>query len=175
LEEVIIDLLRKSTREKTLKFRNFSRVYISAMSVRSLTNPEAGAALLSVSVRSVKSNKQTFSISHGPFVATPPTPIPDGMEAGFLYDPADASFQPTTVNFYWFLQGGVLGTTTAQIRSANNLTTYASSVLDVNAPVYPTPLAILLPFPSTKAALKIVIQTDATSNTTVIPLSLELL
>jgi len=143
------------------------------MSIKQLITHSAGEYLAPLFAKSIKTSTQVANISYGLFSATPPTPIPSGMEAGVLYDPVDASYQPTTINFYWFHLGGILGQMTAEIRSADNLTTYASAVLNVNAPVYPTALTILLPLPSVKTPLKVVLATDATCNSSVNPYAIE--
>lgn len=143
------------------------------MSIQKLTQPAAGDAWLPLYSSVVKTKYQTANISSGEFVATPPTPINEGLNAGFLFNGSSGAV--INARFYWHLIGGITGSMVVSIRSANNLIVYASAALNLVTPVYPTPLNLLAAFPAIdNVPLKVVIETDAACNSTIIPLAVDI-
>jgi hypothetical protein len=138
------------------------------MSIRSLITPQNKPLPLYCS--SINQTKLMLPLASAKFTATPPTSIIDFGVSGFLFSGATGS--TPSANFYFSFIGGILGSATVALKSANLLTTYFSAVIptDGSSSVIMSAVSAL---PSSSVPLVLTITSDATCNSTWYPISLE--
>lgn len=144
------------------------------MSIIHITNPATGEALRNVSCVTLNQHNP-INLPSRNFVATPPTPIPRFEVSGFLFN--GATFygkQPSSIVFYAYLAGGILGNCFLNIASQNLITVYYSTKIPVDGTgIIALTLAQLIALPNTASALSVYISSDGTCNTTIVPLCLD--
>lgn len=139
------------------------------MSIRSLITPQNKPLPLYCS--SLNQTQLKIPLSSVAFTATPPTPITNRPVSGFLFSGATGA-TPSAIFYFSFL-GGILGSATVAIRSADLITTYFLGTLLTDNSTSVT-LTAVDPLPVSEVPLIVVINSDATCNSTFLPLSLTL-
>lgn len=138
------------------------------MSIRSLITPQNKPLPLYCS--SISQTKLIVPLAASKFTATPPTPIINFGVTGLLF-PGATGATPSAIFHFSFI-GGILGSATVALKSASLLTTYYSAVIptDGSTSIIMTAGSTL---PLTVEPLVLVISSDATCNSTWLPIALE--
>lgn len=138
------------------------------MSIRSLITPQNKPLPLYCS--SINQTQIMLPLASAKFTGTPSTPIIDFGVSGFLFSGASGSTPSAT--FYFSFIGGILGSATVALKSANLLTTYYSAVLPTDGSSFVV-MSAGSPLPTSSVPLVLTITSDATCNSTWYPISLE--
>jgi hypothetical protein len=138
------------------------------MSIRSLITPQNKPLPLYCS--SISQTKLIVPLSASKFTGTPPTPIIDFAITGLLFPGATGATPSAIFNFSFI--GGVLGSASIALKSANLLTTYYSAVIPTDG-TFSVIMSAGSALPSSSVPLVLTITSDATCNSTWLPIALE--
>jgi hypothetical protein len=138
------------------------------MSVRSLVTPQNKP--LPIYCSSINQTRLIVPLSASKFTATPPTPIIDFAITGLLF-PGATGATPSAVFHFSFI-GGVLGSATVALKSSSLLTTYYSAVIPTDGS-FSVIMSAGSALPSSSVPLVLTITSDATCNSTWLPIALE--
>ena len=138
------------------------------MSIRFFITPQNKALPLYCS--SIHQTKLMLPLASSKFTGTPPTPIIHFGVMGLLFPGASGATPSAT--FYFSFIGGILGSATVALKSSSLLTTYYSAVIptDGSTSIVMTAGSAL---PLTVEPLVLVISSDASCNSTWLPIALE--
>lgn len=138
------------------------------MSIRSLITSQNKPLPLYCS--SISQTKIIVPLAASKFTATPPTPIINFGVTGLLFPGASGATPSAIFNFSFI--GGILGSATVALKSASLLTTYYSAVIPKDGSTSVVMVAGSS-LPLTVEPLVLVISSDATCNSTWLPIALE--
>lgn len=138
------------------------------MSIRFFITPQNKPLPLYCS--SINQTKLIMPLSASKFTGTPPTPIINFGVMGLLFPGATGATPSAIFNFSFI--GGILGSATVAIKSSSLLTTYYSAVIPKDGSTSVVMVAGSS-LPLTVEPLVLVISSDATCNSTWLPIALE--
>ena len=138
------------------------------MSIRSLVTPQNKPLPLYCS--SINQTRLIVPLSASKFTATPPTPIINFAVTGLLFPGATGATPSAIFNFSFI--GGILGSATVALKSSSLLTTYYSAVIPTDGSTSVI-MSAGTALPLTVQPLVLVISSDATCNSSWLPIALE--